>query len=202
MEDMPWPQKGDVLLGPGDDWPNNACLNFTKGPESANLYARGYRIGAEYLADYVMNMHRHQDVLVYPIVFMWRHYVELRLKEIIRSASTSMDDSTELKLDHKLHALWKRLRPLVEEIELDADPFPLNAVEEIIAQLDEIDRHSFAFRYPTGKDGAPSLPGELSYINIRNFTEVMQRVANFLDAVATSFSVYLDHKAEMERYYW
>lgn len=201
MEEMPWPRKGDVLLGPRDDWPNNACLNYMKGSGSDWLYATGYRLGAEYLTNYVVNVHRHQDALVYPIVFMWRHYVELQLKEIMRSASMLVEDSTELKLDHKLYPLWNRLKPLVAEVWPDADPSPLNAVEEIIAQLDEIDRYSFAFRYPTRKDGAASLPEDLLHINIRNFTEVMQRVANFLEAIATSFGVYLDNKAEMGRHY-
>lgn len=201
MEEMPWPREGDVLIGPRDDWPNNACLNYMRGSGSDWLYATGYRLGAEYLTDYVVNAHRHQDALVYPIVFMWRHHVELRLKEIMRSASLLVEGSAELKLDHKLYPLWARLKPLVEGVWPDADRTPLNAVEEIIAQLDEIDRYSFAFRYPTRKDGAPSLPEDLLHINIRNFTDVMQRVANFLDGMAASLGVYLDNKTEMERDY-
>lgn len=153
------------------------------------------------MAEYVMDGHREQDTLIYPIVFLWRHYLELRLKGILRSARLLTDQPAETKVDHKILALWHKVRPLLKEIESNVDSETLNAVEEIVIQFDQVDTDSFAFRYPTSKKGIPSLPSKLYHINIRNLTEVMQRVGNFLDSADTMLDVYLEHKAEMESYY-
>lgn len=201
LDEVRWPRKGDVLFADGDDWVNNACLNFVKGSNAVALYSVGYRTGAERLAKYVLAEHLEQDTLIYPIAFLWRHYVELRLKGLLRSARLLKDEDVDDKIDHRLLPLWQKLRPLLEEIEPDGDQETLGAVEEIVMQFDLIDTDSFAFRYPTTKRGAHSLPMELLHINIRNLTEVMQRVASFLDAVDTMLGVYLEHKAEMESYH-
>lgn len=200
-DELPRPKKGDVLFTYGDDWPNNACLNYVKGADAWGLYSVGYRAGAERLAEYVIDQHREQDTLIYPIVFLWRHYVELRLKGLLDSARQLTDQPLKANLDHKVLALWQKLRPLLEAIEPNADTETLDAVEEIVSQFDQVDTDSFAFRYPLSKKGIPSLPSELYHINIRNLTEVMQRVGSFLDSADIMLDVYLEHKAEMESYY-
>jgi hypothetical protein len=74
----PWPKKGNQLFKSDADWINNACLNFKE--DQLNLYAIGYKRAAELLLEHVKNSGRDQDTLVYPIIFLYRHYLELRLK--------------------------------------------------------------------------------------------------------------------------
>jgi hypothetical protein len=78
---LPWPRSGDQLFGPDEDWDNNACINFTF--DRFNLYARGYLQAAELLVETIVNTHRSPHAVVYPIAFLYRHYLELRLKKII-----------------------------------------------------------------------------------------------------------------------
>lgn len=67
------------------DWHNNACLNATWGVDQA-AYLEGYRCGARLLVEHVTEHARDQDFLVYPIIFLYRHHVELALKNIILQA--------------------------------------------------------------------------------------------------------------------
>jgi hypothetical protein len=78
---LPWPRSGDQLFGPDEDWDNNACINFTF--DRFNLYARGYLQAAELMIETIVNTRRSPDAVVYPIAFLYRHYLELRLKKII-----------------------------------------------------------------------------------------------------------------------
>jgi hypothetical protein len=47
-------------------------------------YREGYRRGAGQLAKYVCDEGRDQDFLVFPIVYLYRHHVELALKGILQ----------------------------------------------------------------------------------------------------------------------
>ena len=77
------PRKGDELFRSDlPDWENNACLNVMKGGD-AIAYTEDYRRGAERLVEHVMEKGRDQDFLVYPIIFLYRHHIELALKRII-----------------------------------------------------------------------------------------------------------------------
>lgn len=200
MHELAWPRKADVLITDASDWSNNACLNFAYGPDAHDGYARGYRIGAEQLTRYVIEENRNQDTLIYPIVFLWRHYTELRLKELLASSQSLLGYPIEREKHHKILPLWNKLRPLLKQIEPRGDKETLDAVGAIMSQLDAVDPDSITFRYPTNKAGEPVLPRDLTIINVRNFTEVMQRVANFLDAVDVMVTTYLDRTHEHERW--
>jgi hypothetical protein len=90
----PPPRKGDVVFGPGTDSSRNACI----APWDADsAYTTGFRRAAFRLAIDVCDTETHQDTLIYPIVYLYRHHVELVLKAIITSASKLLDrDLTEL----------------------------------------------------------------------------------------------------------
>src|SRR5258708_28614683 len=96
------PQKNDRLFR-GDllDWMNNAWLNVM-GNGDPYAYKAGYRRGAEILIGYVCEHGREQDVLVYPIIFLYRHHVELMLKRIIKRVLYVIDGRLNKKLREHL----------------------------------------------------------------------------------------------------
>ena len=65
------------------DWHCNACLNWTD--DALELYVIGYKHAADNLVAQIVNGDPYQDALVFPICFLYRQYIELRLKEIIKS---------------------------------------------------------------------------------------------------------------------
>jgi len=194
-KEMPWPKTGDILFQAGNDWQHNACLNFCH--DKWELYATGYKDAADILAQRVMETQRSADVLIYPIVFLYRHYLELRLKEIIVAGQELLDHPPDLKLIHGLDILWKSCPKIFDEVWPGSSKDELNAVEDCIMQFYKTDPQSMSFRYPATKDGQPTLPG-LQHINIRNLQEVMGRISSLLEGGSTGISVYLDYKRSMQ----
>lgn len=169
----------------------NARLNMKTG-DLQYAYAEGYRRGANAIMRVVEVCEGDQDLLVYPIVFLRRHYVELALKMLIeRSAGylgrqLSAAEEKHLR-HHDLELLWKDFRPMLEELHQKSvivlDVEHAQGIQAHISQLVEWDRYSFSFRYSTSTDGSPSLRSDVKLVNLRHFTERMEALANYLDGV-------------------
>jgi hypothetical protein len=153
----PWPRKGEnYFKGDDNDWPTNACINFA--PDAWFGYAEGFRKGADYLVDRVEATFADQDLLVYPIVFGYRHAVELRLKSIVRAARSLAGEPGDAPTHHRLDSLWSTARPLLERAFPMETTDDLDAASEAIAQLHDADPGSTGFRYPTDWDAVARTP--------------------------------------------
>jgi hypothetical protein len=126
-----------------------------------------------------------------PIAFLYRHCLELRLKELIVQGSALIEVPLNLKLNHDLKKLWGLVRKILEKVWPNEPETELEAVEFCIDELDRVDKKSEEFRYPFRKDGEQTLP-ELDHLNIRHFTEVMKGITAFLEGCSMGISVYLD----------
>jgi hypothetical protein len=188
----PRPRKGDRLFRcdlPGE--PDNARLRC-----DPDAYTIGYRRAAEHLVQYVLAHQRESGSLAYPIVFLYRHHIELALKRIIyctpgvlrRDLTKSEQDHLR---DHDLCQLWHDLEPIFASIceavnwekPKAAD---LEGIREYVRQLSAVDPLSTSFRYWKSKTGNPSLPASLHSFNIRHFSEMMGRLADFIEALDTA----------------
>jgi|ERR1017187_4671993 hypothetical protein len=203
----PPPRKGDVLFGAGEEFPiANACLNFTTSDYG---YREGYRRAGKLLAEYVCNECKDQDLLVYPIVHNYRHHLELMLKHLIGVGAYLSNSEIAPKIkklaltSHNLKELWRALKPILmgagQSIGWDPDADAIEGIESYIEQVHAVDKGSFSFRYATDVEGAPSLPG-MTYLNIYQFANLMERLADYLDTIAFAFSIEEESKNEYEAY--
>lgn len=193
MDDL---RNDDMLFR--DDLPdvaNNADLNHWM--RNFAMYAAAYRIAADnlvYSCIYEVPFGRGgMDGLIYPIVFNYRQYIELRLKEIIVGLRyCNGDDSKDfLKHRHDLKSLWKELVKLYECFKEDGDEDEFKIAEKLIIEFHKMDSASFNFRYPLTIDGEENHLG-ITKLNIRNLAEVMGRLANFLDSLSDMVDYYRD----------
>ena len=97
--------------------------------------------------------------------------------------------------------MWEKCRKILEKVDPEVPTKPLDAVEGCIGQFSDIDPISEAFRYPRDKKGNPSLPSDLTHINLRNLSDVMARMSTLLDGASFGISVYLDYRREMNDWY-
>lgn len=190
--------KNDKLFKSDFDWQNNACLNYLS--DNWWPYVAGYKRAADLLVEYVKDTHRNQDILVYPIVFLYRQYLELLLKQIIQDGSRLLDMNQTLPKNHKINNLWEQSRKILIKVWPDADLNDLNTIEQCINQLSETDPFSTAFRYPTDKEDNPSLP-DIKHINLRNLSEIINKTASLLEGVSAWIGEYLENKLEMKAEY-
>ena len=200
--ETPWPKSGDLLIQSGEDWHMNACLNFAD--DHVEGYATGYKLAAEILVERVDQTNRDQDRLVYPILFNYRHYVELRLKLIIRNACRLLDEEPRTPAGHKLDLLWTEARPLIERCYPNDPKSDLDLAQDLILQFVAADPRSDGFRYSTDRSGNPNLK-DITHINLRNVYEVVGRLAGMLDSIDLGIVCETDAKesweSEMRRYY-
>ena len=192
-KDFPWPRKGDHLFVEREDWYSNAVLNGQR--DNLSLYAVGYKRAGEMLVEAVVKSRKGYDSMVFPIVFAYRQYLELRLKQLIRDSKRLLDDTSGLPTTHKIAELWKMCGPLLNQEDLYVGDQVLDAIEELITEFADIDEDSYAFRYPTHTKNNPSLP-DLSYVNLLNLAEVIKKMAHFLEVLSWQLSVILEQKQE------
>ncbi len=196
-----FPQKGNKLFVTGDDWQNNALLHFV--PDSRGLYIAGYKYAGDRLAQTLIEDRSHQDALILPIVFLYRHYIELSLKYIISEGNALLDEGenekAQKKETHSLRKLWQECKTILDAIGIEygmyAERDIVEAVDVIITELAEKDDRSDGFRYHFDLKNNVTLHG-LDVVNVRNLKEIMARIALFFDTESVAISELLNHRRD------
>lgn len=182
--------KGIGLFIDGDDYEQNAYLTHWYDGKGFFIYPTGYKLAAERLVELTKKEPHNADYLVFPIVFLYRQYLELRLKQIILDGGKISGNSINFPKTHRIDLLWESCKPVLNMIKLDGDDevawhvaTAIGNIEACILELGRIDPTSMAFRYPVDKENAPFLQG-LTMVNVHHFGEAMNNIANYLEAVA------------------
>jgi len=189
-----------LLFSSDMDWWHNAYLyEFHR---SWNSYAAGYRKAAEVLVEHCSslswgrnNPYYEKNTLVYPIIFLYRQYVELTLKKIIQEGNKVVVNPQPLRLNHKLKELWDVCRHIIQERELPISVEDLSSLESYVEQFSKFDPGATTFRYPVTTQDKPSLPPTLTSISLRRLADAMQKCATLLERT----SAYLEADVDLER---
>ena len=189
------PSPEDQLFSTQEDWWNNACMNWSSSGWS--LYASGYKEAADALVAKVEERSTSQDTFVYPVLFLYRQYLELQLKMMVRTLKHLQDLGREFPKGHKIDALWTEAERLICQAFPEESRTEMVETGRLIREFAKVDPLSTAFRYPVDKDGNPSLPG-MRYINLRNVRDVMAKIEMLLDGAYTMAYEHLQFKLEME----
>lgn len=176
------------LFSSGDDWQNNARINFSPAPR--RLYIDGYKRATDILVQNILETAIDQDVLVYPIGFLYRQYIELQLKDLIRESRILLGEGNNFPESHDIKNLWELtkqlLKKIITRIDKAADEYITKAdlakIDDVISSFAEIDPSSFAFRYPEDRNGNNTMHG-LSHINIRKLAEHINELAERLEKI-------------------
>ncbi|MBP8994491.1 MAG: hypothetical protein QM293_10580 [Bacteroidota bacterium] len=170
------------------------------------LYSEGYKEAGKKLWEFCIENRFYANTLIYPLVFNYRQFLELRLKELIIMGYKYLDTEKDFSDEHSLIRLWNTYRneilPQIEQIEKDI----LDNVERIISQFNSEDPQSMTFRYPVtrGPNRKDSLNRET--IDLNNFKNVIDKLIYFFDWQWDMISQFEDMKAEMiadmYREYW
>lgn len=158
-------------------WPHNA----TKIPNPWMRQAIGYKDAGDIIATgFVTVMHR-RDALAYPVVFLYRQYMELALKALIRQAQDYHGIAGDCPHTHRLDGLWRLLRELIQGMGCSSGD-ETEQTGRLINEFCTIDPLSQAFRYPEDRDGNPCLTA-ISEVNIVNMQKVVAKIAFLFECV-------------------
>lgn len=165
-------------------------ISFMPNPKQQfGAFAKGYAKAAMSLADQLVARIHFRDYEAYPVMFLYRHALELHLKNIIYKGSLIMafrqmnDINHKLQNNHDLVELCK-VATAILEIVLPNDPYLkqlTNKLETIIVEFSEIDPSSFGYRYPIDKKGYASTSKHL----VANLQSVRQNLNPLLEDLDT-----------------
>lgn len=193
IKNLKWPNPQDQLFNMADNtnW-MNSYIDFYGKEDKFYIYALGYREAAEVIYNNLDSKTRHHDILVYPIIFLFRQSIELFLKDIIITSNKILSNDSEYPKHHSLSILWAETKKYIFQIIPEHNKKDESAMDQFITQFDKIDPVSFAFRYPEDKKGLESLYG-IQSINLSNFFNVASGICNYLDSTDSVISEYWDN---------
>ena len=202
VEDVPWPSAADSLKEAGSDWASTVELGWAQGQEG--LRADAFRAAASVLAETIASrgLNRPEfDLLAYPLLFCWRHSLELQLKEVIGLALQVLDESGgEGEPHHRLGDLWAQCRELlsrVDERNGRGNAKDYDNAGRIILQLDRLDPSGEHFRYAWAKTTkrmrpAATLPGvgslaiDRMHVALMNASQFLHASSSYLNGLVTA----------------
>jgi hypothetical protein len=177
---MEWPKEGEILFKADfDDCEFNACVGDME-PSLSN-FASSFKEGAEVLVQAVFEKRAVLDSVILPIVYLYRHYVELSLKDIIalgRRLESKNGEPTK-DLTHDLGRLWADAKSLLREHYGAEVPRDIDHLDSFFVQFGD----DPAFRYPRDRDKQLLRKG-IRHINLHNLHSVMTRIGSFLDGIS------------------
>lgn len=196
---IPFPEVGEQLFTAEQYSHYNAQINYDRySDDTLFRYVAGYKEAGDRLVRSLREDSRHLDLVVFPTVFLYRQYLELSLKQVLREGSRLLDIPFALPKHHRLETLWYECKNLLKQIEPKVTKQEVAGLEACILEFSAVDPLSMAFRYHVDTHDNPTLPTDLKYINIRNLAQVMAKIHSFLDAAYMTISVSIDQKLEME----
>lgn len=171
--------------------------------ESLYLTIEGYRESSRVLMKDLLMNHNNSwlkiDSQIYPFMFVFRHYLEIVMKDTIRYQKLIHrevnDDEVGFVKGHTLTDIWMFLKPYIKDF---CEIMSLQVVEKLLHEFDYIDGGSYSFRYPfkianrQNDKVTYSLP-EMT-IDLYNFHNIMEKLIRFFDGVNLKSAADLDNR--------
>lgn len=208
--DFSWPSEKDQLFvkpkstehAESKRSPEFESILESLKPQLASSYREGYYEAARTLSQHIYNDGR-SDV-VYPMLYCYRHFVELSIKSLILVYAKLQDDEVTIPLEseHSLGKLWNEAKRLIQQAESSVrkDDATLRSVERCISEFNQVDKNSQLFRYATDKQG-DSVEARLPEVDLQQLVTTMENLHSFFDGCEMQAEVWQEWKDEMEEYY-
>ena len=166
----------------------NFVINFRDLPfDDFAAFGEGYHLAAKNLTENLIKKHNFPDYEGYPIIFLYRHSLELYLKFLIYKSAKLINFKSlkflQIKLEnsHKLIYLSNLAKDLLIKL------FPndkgledlMPEIIELCKQFETLDENSYSFRYPITTKGEISTDKHL-VVNIDSVYNTMEKYLEIL----------------------
>lgn len=164
------------------DWMRNHCA-------ADGVLAYYYSRAADKIIEHRLSLPQSNsdDGLFMPVTYLYRHSIELRLKELIRFFISTGELSESSKLEkllqrsHSLSKLWIRIDPIIRKLDSSNDDPAADHVSSFLERLDACDPGGTSMRYSRSSNGSLSsnlFPDRVDLVKLR---DSVRRVSNFLE---------------------
>ena len=187
----------------------NVVFNFNGGAvNDLSAFAAGYHEAGKTLVSNIEAAQGYRDYDGYPILFLYRHALELYLKAIVyRGAqllgliSDEKVRTEKLLTSHKLTRLLPTIEAIFKAVGWEWD-FEVSGLKsfgdfaDLIKEIEKIDPQSYCFRYPVNTTGEAALPKHF-IVNVVNFGKKMDSLLDLLSGAMTGLEEHWDNTAEV-----
>lgn len=181
-------------------------IGFSQNPRNDfGIFAKGYRMAGNALVSELSRKPRFSCYEAYPVVFLYRHAIELALKNIIYKAALMSAfqrlDAVDAKLynTHDLITLAKQARQVL--FVLFPHDLDLNRIADDMIGLTQdislIDSDSYTYRYPIDRKGNPAVPHE-QCVALDEFRTLLDDLLEHLDTI--DFGIQIETHTARELY--
>ena len=174
----------------------NAVIDYCTSV--GDFHAEGFKRAVERLLRYTLDDIDHvsfdRDTLILPILTLFRHYLELRFKEIIVSGNRLVGAPACWPWGHDLGQLWDRCRRICEAVLSSDLADALDLVGRCVDEFVTLDPKCENFRYPLDSKG--QRPTQHLVIGLNNLADVVEKVSTLLDGVSMDISVRLQNSPQ------
>lgn len=176
--DFRWPIEGDTPFVTATTPFENAHIAENKFLRLAFM-KKGYNEAAKLMVASTTKDPTQRDVLVFPIIFNYRQFLELSLKYLLASYGAVVGVKPNWST-HDLAVLWGKVLVMLEKYGTEdpdkADPI----VGKVILEFAKIDPGSYSHRYPVDRQGKP-IPVSNNNLHLPTLADVMEGVANYFE---------------------
>jgi hypothetical protein len=198
-------ESGDELFKEPSDYEDLLIINRF-GKQSDFLIIEGYK---NIVSNSLRQLQKEKgnlskDSHVYPILFLFRHYLELIMKQTLRNFRLTnkeiASDEVGYERGHSLTDLWSEVKAYISKLENeDVDDEGYLIFEELINELTEIDDNSFSFRYPY--KGVRNVNNKITLcipdpmdVSLDNLEEIIHKMFCFIEGLNDLSYAQLDKK--------
>jgi hypothetical protein len=160
---------------------DHGCVLINWLPDSDEYYRGGFLFTAQQLAYKILSLYDSGEPLVYPMLYSFRHFMELSFKRII-ALGAEVSYCEEPHKNHDLSTLWSIARDVVESAPFVDLEWERIRIERLVDEFNRIDQTSTALRYATNRDGRPSLGEAVMKINVSALSEHIDFVGSSLNS--------------------
>jgi len=173
--------------------------------EDLAIFAEGYHWAGRQLAGQIAASPGYADYEGYPVLFLYRHALELYLKALVYRGALLLGLISEEKINtdrlferHELTRLMPPFRTIYAAMDWTFDGTGLSSLddfEQMVRAIDAIDPKSYAFRYPVTPAGDAHLP-EHFVANVVSFAAAMDPVLRRFEGAADNLREDIQVEAE------
>ena len=188
-----WPEPADRPFVVADNPVANASVS-EDGFTRLVLMTDGYKEAADLMVQASKGSGLKRSMLVCPIIFNYRQFLELSLKYQLATYGRMVDIDPNWS-SHDLTTLWTAFVEMLDRYEPQDPDETISHVEGTILEFAKIDPKSYSYRYPVDNKGRP-IPIAYTDLHLPTLADVMDGVANFFKGC----DGHLDHLAGANPY--
>lgn len=155
------------------------------GQGARSYYRVGYLNTARDTASALRKRHG-TNASAMPVLYLFRHYVELALKDILAAGGAFAIDLSDKKFGHDLAALWREVAQVLDNFGFKATAGQHSVINELV----ELDARADAFRYALDRAGQQQFE--------RIGSVDLDALLTAIDDLSTFFERVLDNLEEAE----